>query len=105
MPTLTPPEEIQTFRGQAKNEKRAFLYRYHRPDNPPTWNNGMPLRFKSEPKKYSWHDAVMGDLSTGPEVIDDFILIDETISFDRRQYLMAMLFRAIAKIRQFTILS
>jgi glutamyl-tRNA synthetase len=35
----------------------------------------MPLRFKSDPRDYFWHDEVMGNLSTGPEVIDDFILI------------------------------
>ena len=35
----------------------------------------MPLRFKSDPKAYAWHDEVMGDLSTGPEVVDDIILI------------------------------
>lgn len=69
------PEELQTFREQAKNDKKAFLYRDHRPENPPTWDGTMPLRFKSEPKEYSWHDEVMGDLHTGPEVIDDFILI------------------------------
>lgn len=69
------PEEIQAFREQAKTEKRAFLYRNHRPENPPVWDGTMPLRFKSDPKPYKWHDAVMGDLSTGPEVIDDFILI------------------------------
>lgn len=69
------PEEIQAFRDQAKAEKRAFLYRNHRPENPPAWDDTMPLRFKSDPKPYKWHDEVMGDLSTGPEVIDDFILI------------------------------
>lgn len=68
-------EEIQAFRDQAKAEKRAFLYRNHRPENPPAWDGTMPLRFKSDPKPYKWHDEVMGDLSTGPEVIDDFILI------------------------------
>lgn len=68
-------EQIQALRDQAKVEKRAFLYRHHRPENPPIWDGTMPLRFKSEPKKYSWHDEVMGELSTGPEVIDDFILI------------------------------
>jgi glutamyl-tRNA synthetase len=35
----------------------------------------MPLRFKSDPKDYQWHDAVMGDLHAGAEAIDDFILI------------------------------
>lgn len=69
------PAEIDAFREQAKAEKRAFLYRHHRPENPPTWDGTQPLRFKSEPKAYLWHDEVMGDLSTGPEVIDDIILI------------------------------
>jgi len=69
------PEEIDAFRQQAKQEKRAFLYRNHRPESPPAWDETMPLRFKSEPKPYAWHDEVMGDLSTGPEVIDDFIII------------------------------
>lgn len=69
------PEELQAFRDQAKADKKAFLYRDHRPENPPSWDGTTPLRFKSEPKHYSWHDEVMGDLSTGPEVIDDIILI------------------------------
>jgi glutamyl-tRNA synthetase len=69
------PQEIQSFREQAQHEKRAFLYRNHRPINPPEWDGTMPLRFKCDPKSYSWHDEVMGDLSTGPEVIDDFVLI------------------------------
>lgn len=68
-------EEIQAFRDTAQAEKRAFLYRDHRPENPPKWDGSQPLRFKSEPKAYRWHDEVMGDLSTGPEVIDDIILI------------------------------
>lgn len=69
------PEELEAFREQAKAEKRPFLYRDHRPENPPVWDGSQPLRFKSDPKPYQWHDAVMGDLSTGPEAIDDFILI------------------------------
>lgn len=69
------PEELQSFRDQARAEKRAFLYRNHRPENPPEWDGTTPLRFKSDPKAYQWHDEVMGDLSTGPEVIDDIILI------------------------------
>lgn len=68
-------EELQGFRDTAKAEKRAFLYRHHRPENPPVWDGTTPLRFKSEPKDYSWHDEVMGDLHAGQEVIDDFILI------------------------------
>lgn len=69
------PEELQAFREQAKADKRAFLFRDHRPENPPAWDGTMPLRFKSDPKAYTWHDEVMGELSTGPEVIDDIILI------------------------------
>jgi glutamyl-tRNA synthetase len=68
-------EEVQAFRELAQKEKRPFLYRNHRPENPPAWDGTKPLRFKSEPKAYAWHDEVMGDLHTGPEVIDDFILI------------------------------
>lgn len=69
------PEEVQGFREAAAKAKQPFLYRNHRPENPPAWDGSQPLRFKSDPQAYKWHDAVMGDLSTGPEVIDDFILI------------------------------
>jgi glutamyl-tRNA synthetase len=69
------PQQVQEFREQAQKEKRPFLYRNHRPENPPVWDGSQPLRFKSDPKAYQWHDEVMGDLKTGPEVIDDFILI------------------------------
>lgn len=68
-------EEVQAFREQAQKEKKAFLYRNHRPENPPEWDGTRPLRFKSEPKAYDWHDEVMGDLHAGEEVVDDFILI------------------------------
>lgn len=68
-------DDLQAFRDEAKANKRAFLYRHHRPENPPAWDGSMPLRLKSDPKAYTWHDEVMGDLSTGPEVIDDIILI------------------------------
>ena len=68
-------EEVDTFRQEARNSKQPFLYRNHRPENPPVWDGTQPLRFKSDPKSYTWHDEVMGDLSTGPEVIDDIILI------------------------------
>jgi len=69
------PEELNAFRESAKANKKAFLYREHRPETPPVWDGTMPLRLKSDPKSYQWHDEVMGDLSTGPEVIDDIILI------------------------------
>lgn len=68
-------EELEAFREQAKAEKRPFLFRDHRPENPPEWDGTMPLRFKSDPKPYQWTDAVMGKLSTGEDAIDDFILI------------------------------
>ncbi len=68
-------EEVQAFREQARANKQPFLYRNHRPQNPPAWDGTMPLRFKSDPKDYKWNDEVMGDLHSGPEVIDDFILI------------------------------
>lgn len=68
-------QELETFRSQARDDKKPFLFRNHRPEDPPKWDHSQPLRFKSEPKAYQWHDEVMGDLSTGAEVIDDFILI------------------------------
>lgn len=68
-------EQVQSFREEAQQNKKPFLYRNHRPDNPPKWDGTTPLRFRSKPKYYSWHDEVMGGRRSGPEVIDDFILI------------------------------
>lgn len=70
------PEEVQKFREQAQKDKKPFLYRNHRLENPSTdWQPGQTLRFRSDPKAYQWQDAVMGDLSAGAEAIDDFVLI------------------------------
>lgn len=69
------PEELDKFRQEAKDHKKPFLYRDYRPENPPAWDGSQPLRLKSDPKAYSWDDEVMGQLSAGPEAIDDFILI------------------------------
>ena len=71
----TPPEQIDAYRQQCNQQKIPFLYRNFRPENPPDWQPGIPLRFKSEPKAYDWHDEVMGDMHAGPEVLDDIILI------------------------------
>jgi len=68
-------EQLEEFRNAAIANKKAFLYRDYRPEKPPIWDGTQPLRFKSDPKPYKWTDAVMDDLSTGPEAIDDFILI------------------------------
>ncbi|HEV7454712.1 MAG TPA: glutamate--tRNA ligase [Candidatus Saccharimonadales bacterium] len=67
--------EVEAFREAAKAAKKPFLFRNHRPQNPPAWDGTQPLRFKSDPKPYEWHDAVMGDLSAGPEAVDDFIIL------------------------------
>ena len=70
------PEEVQGFREEARALKKAFLYRDYRPGNPPEWDGTQPLRFKvTSPKRYTWNDPVMGELSAGPEALDDFILI------------------------------
>lgn len=69
------PEEMGQFREQAKKNQKPFLFRDHRPESPPVWDGTQPLRFKSDPKNYSWTDQVMGNLSTGPEVVDDFIIL------------------------------
>lgn len=68
-------EEVQAFREQTAKDKKPFLYRSHRPISPAKWEGKTPLRFKSEPKGYVTHDEVMGELKTGQEVIDDFVLI------------------------------
>ena len=71
----TPPEKVEEYRNQCNKDKVPFLYRNFRPENTPEWEPGIPLRFKAEPKEYSWHDEIMGDIHTGPEVLDDIILI------------------------------
>ena len=71
----TPAEKIDEYRRKCNEEKVPFLYRNFRPENPPKWKPGMPIRLKTIPKSYSWHDEVMGDMQTGPEVLDDIILI------------------------------
>ena len=69
-------EDLDEFRKKAEAEKKPFLYREHRPENPPAWNGTIPLRFKiSELKRTSWNDVVWGELSAGEEALDDFILI------------------------------
>jgi len=69
------PAEVQAFREAAQKAKKPFLYRNHRPENPPAWDGTQPLRFKTNPRQWEWQDAVMGDLHSGPESQDDFILM------------------------------
>lgn len=69
------PAELDTLRDDAKSKKRPFLARDYRPENPPAWEPGMPLRFLSKPQKYTWQDAIMGELSAGEDAVDDFILV------------------------------
>ena len=71
----TPPEVIDGYRRECNSKKVPFLYRNFRPENTPEWEPGLPLRFKAEPKNYDWVDEVMGKMHTGPEVLDDIILI------------------------------
>ncbi len=69
-------EELDGFRAKAESEKRPFLYRDHRPKNPPKWDGTMPLRLKIvDVKETEWVDEVRGNLKAGPEALDDFILI------------------------------
>lgn len=71
----TSPEKIEEYRQADRASQTPYLYRNHRPETPPEWREGLPIRFKTIPKNYQWHDEVMGDISTGPEVCDDIILI------------------------------
>ncbi len=71
-------EEVQKFRAQDQQAKKPFLYRNHIDEEArgnTAWDGKTSLRFKSDPKTYQWQDDVMGSLSTGPEVIDDFVLV------------------------------
>ena len=69
-------DEVDSFRKKAELESRAFLFREHRPETFGIWDGTKPLRFKvPQIKSYHWHDVVFGDLSAGPESLDDFILI------------------------------
>lgn len=72
---IRTPAELDDIRSDAAAKKQPVLFREYRPENPPKWEKGMPLRFMSEPKEYNWTDAVMGELHTGPEVVDDFIIM------------------------------
>lgn len=70
------PEEVQSFREEAKANKKPFLYRDYRPEKPPKYDGSTALRFRvTDPKRYTWNDPIMGELSAGPEALDDFILI------------------------------
>ncbi len=71
----TPSEVIDSYRKSDNEKKIPYLYRNHRPASHPEWKEGIPIRFKSDPKPREWHDEVMGDLKAGPEVQDDIILI------------------------------
>lgn len=69
-------EELDEFRKKAEEEKKPFLYRNHRPENPPVWDGSKPLRLKiTNVIESEWHDLVRGDLKAGPEALDDFILM------------------------------
>jgi len=69
-------EEVEVFRKKAESDKKPFLYREHRPEFFNKWDGTKPLRFKvSEIKVSKWQDMVYGELSAGPEALDDFILI------------------------------
>lgn len=71
----TPADKINEYREADNKNKISYLYRNHRPDTNLEWHEGIPLRFKSEPKTYTYHDEVYGDLKMGPETQDDIILI------------------------------
>ncbi len=69
-------EETARLRLDAEQNKKLFLYRNYRPEVFGVWDGTKPLRFKvPEIKSYTWNDAVRGELTAGPEALDDFILI------------------------------
>ncbi|MBR3164468.1 glutamate--tRNA ligase [Candidatus Saccharibacteria bacterium] len=72
----TDQATLQSYRDDAAKKKQPFLYRNYRPDSLDTrWQNGVPLRFKSDPKLRHYHDEVFGDQDLKPETQDDIILL------------------------------
>jgi glutamyl-tRNA synthetase len=72
------PEELAKLRADAEAAGKPFLFRDHRPTELAKWQPGdpRPLRFKQTSlTRVHWHDDVWGDLSAGPENLDDFVLI------------------------------
>ena len=70
-------EEVEAWREDAKLNKKPFLYRdYITEKRKVEWDYGENvLRLKSNPKRWDWHDMVRGDLTAGPEAVDDLVLI------------------------------
>lgn len=78
------PEQLDAMRAKAEAEKRPFLFRDHRPESAAerggvaddSWYGTIPLRFRvPDIRRTTWHDLVRGELSAGPEALDDFILV------------------------------
>lgn len=70
-------EELEALRQTDIANKKPFLFRNHRKLTSKEWDKTKALRFKSNPKDYHWNDAVMGELSSKKDAIDDFIIIKE----------------------------
>jgi glutamyl-tRNA synthetase len=69
-------QELAAFRETAQAENRPFLFRDHRPDTFGEWDGTQSLRFKTpEIKRYTWQDAVRGELTAGEEALDDFVVM------------------------------
>ncbi len=69
-------EEVDAFRAQAETEKKPFLFRNYRPEVFEVWDGTKPLRLKvPEVKRYTWQDAVRGELTAGEEMVDDIVII------------------------------
>ncbi len=69
--------EVEAWREDAKLKRQPFLYRnYVTEERKVPWVYGQNvLRLKSDPQKRVWQDAARGELSAGPEAIDDLVLI------------------------------
>ena len=68
MPTRTPQGGPSIPRASTSRQSAHSCIVITGRQNPPVWDGTTPLRFKSEPKSYRYHDEVMGDITTSPEV-------------------------------------
>lgn len=73
---LSPEENLELWHKMLLTNSRKYDIMKREEGEESATNPGFfPLRFKTTPENHSWHDEVMGDLKTGPEVCDDIILI------------------------------
>lgn len=72
----TTPEQIESLKAEAINERRPFVYRHSmEPSEKAENTEGLPIRLKVPEGKTMWKDEVRGEFESNHEIIDDFIIV------------------------------